>query len=384
MYNNKQDQTFFINKNRHLKLSIVILNYNVRHFLELCLKSVSAAIETIDAEIIVVDNHSDDDSCQMVKQLFPEVKLIENKGNYGFSKGNNIGVAQALGEYLCILNPDTVVAEDSFEKLLDFAKNKPKLGVVGCKLINGTGLFLPESKRNIPYVKVALNKMIGWSKQYYANHLSSKDIGKVDVLVGAFMFLKREVYNEIGGFDEDYFMYGEDIDLSYRILKKGYDNYYYGNITAIHFKGESTLKDKKYAKRFFGAMQIFYNKHFKSNMLFDFVVWLGIKLAYIFRKVKSKRIKNIRRYVFISDKMYERIEKSLSAPVSLQNQIGTYKHETEVVFNANSLTYKQIIEAIEGNLEKNKMVTYKIWPNGSDFLVGSDDGFSRGEVIKLT
>jgi len=367
-----------------LKLSIVILNYNVHHFLELCLKSVSVAVEKIEAEIIVVDNHSKDGSCQMVKERFPEVQLIENKENFGFSKGNNIGVAQAKGEYLCILNPDTVVAEDTFEKLLDFSENQDKLGVVGCKLINGVGLFLPESKRNIPYVRVAVKKMLGFPLQYYANHLSPNETGKVDVLVGAFMFLKRKVYNEIGGFDEDYFMYGEDIDLSYRILKKGYNNYYYGNLTAIHFKGESTLKDKKYAKRFFGAMQIFYNKHFKRHVFFDMFVWLGIKLAYVFRKIRNKKRKNIQSYIFVSDKIDERIKNSLSAPINLQKQLGECKQETEVIFDANTLSYKQIISAMEDNFEKNKAVTYKILPHGSDFLVGSDDGYSRGEVVKLT
>ena len=143
----------------------------MRYFLELCLKSVQVAIQNIDAEIIVVDNNSADDSCDMVKQLFPSVRLIENKENSGFSKGNNIGVAQAKGEYLCILNPDTVVSEDTFTKLIDFSDAKENLGIVGCQLIDGKGEFLPESKRNIPNPKVALKKLIGDDKAYYANHL---------------------------------------------------------------------------------------------------------------------------------------------------------------------------------------------------------------------
>mgnify|MGYP000666354332 CR=1 FL=1 len=130
-----------------MKLSVVILNYNVSHFLELCLRSVEAAISNIDAEIIVVDNHSPDNSCEMIKQLFPNIKLIENKTNDGFSKGNNIGVQQAKGEYLCILNPDTVVAEDTFEIMLNFAETKSDLGILGCKLVDGSGQFLPESKQ---------------------------------------------------------------------------------------------------------------------------------------------------------------------------------------------------------------------------------------------
>ena len=157
-----------------MKLSVIILNYNVKYFLELCLRSVETAISNIDAEIIVVDNNSEDGSCYMVKDLFPNVKLIENKENYGFSKGNNIGVSQAKGDYLCILNPDTVVAEDTFLKLLEFSENKIKLGIVGCKLINGRGEFLPESKRKIPYVNAAFKKLIGNTDDYYANNINEK------------------------------------------------------------------------------------------------------------------------------------------------------------------------------------------------------------------
>ncbi len=267
-----------------LKLSVVILNYNVRYFLELCLKSVESAIETIDAEIIVVDNNSKDDSCNMVKQLFPSVKLIENKTNSGFSKGNNIGVAQAKGEYLCILNPDTVVAEDTFTQLLDCVDAKDNLGITGCQLIDGKGEFLPESKRNIPTPKVSLKKMMGNAEDYYANHIGADATAKVDILVGAFMLMKKSVYDQVGGFDEDYFMYGEDIDLSYKVLKAGYHNFYFGNTSVLHFKGESTLRDAKYAKRFYGAMQIFYKKHFKQNLVFNTLVYLGIKGAYLTRK----------------------------------------------------------------------------------------------------
>ncbi len=364
-----------------MKLSIVILNYNVRYFLELCLKSVQTAISDIDAEIIVVDNNSEDDSCEMVKQLFPEVNLIENKTNFGFSKGNNVGVSQAKGDYICILNPDTVVAEDIFFKLLKFSEEKEKLGIIGCKLINGSGVFLPESKRNIPYVKAAFKKIFGNCNDYYANHLQENEVGPVDVLVGAFMFLKRDVYNIIEGFDEDYFMYGEDIDLSYRVLKAGYDNYYYGRSSVIHFKGESTLKDKFYARRFYGAMQIFYKKHFKKNVLFDMLVWLGIRLVYVFRKMPTNQQKKISHYIFISNIINEKLEAVLSKKVILKQKLDTIEKHTEVIFNANSCSYKEIIEMIEGN--KDKDVTFKILPKNSNFVLGSDDAISRGEVIIL-
>ncbi|PKQ46950.1 glycosyltransferase family 2 protein [Confluentibacter flavum] len=363
-----------------MKLSIVILNYNVRYFLELCLKSVQQAIITIDAEIIVVDNHSEDKSCEMVRQLFPEVILIENHENYGFSKGNNIGVAKAKGEYICILNPDTVVSEDTFIKLLEFSSSKDKLGIVGCKLINGSGEFLPESKRNIPYVKASLLKLLGNPKLYYASHLNKDESAKVDILVGAFMFLKCELYNVVGGFDEDYFMYGEDIDLSYRILKSGFQNYYYGETTVIHFKGESTLRDKHYAKRFFGAMQIFYMKHFKKNILFNMFVWLGIRLAYLTRKIPVIKRKNIFRYVFISNKVNKSLKLILAKEVVLSSNLEDIKNNDEIIFDANLLSYKSIIGFIEDKSAV-KSLTYKILPNNSNFIIGSDNVISRGEII---
>jgi len=366
-----------------LILSVVILNYNVRYFLELCLKSVQAAVLNIAAEIIVVDNNSEDGSCTMVKTLFPNVKLIENKENFGFSKGNNIGVAQAKGDYVCVLNPDTVVAEDTFARLLSFAQNKEKLGVLGCKLINGSGEFLPESKRNIPYIKAAFKKILGNSKDYYANHLNENETGKVDVLVGAFMFVKRNVFNKVDGFDEDYFMYGEDIDLSYKVLKSGYHNYYYGSTTVVHFKGESTLRDKFYARRFYGAMQIFYKKHFKKNVFFDMFVWVGIRLVYvIFRKVPVKKAKTIDEYVLIANKISEKLKFSLQKEITLKSDLSNIQKFTEVIFDAKALGYKKIIEMIETGV-KNKPVAYKILPENSNFILGSDDAISKGEIVVL-
>ena len=365
-----------------MKLSVIILNYNVQYFLELCLRSVEAAISNIDAEIIVVDNNSEDGSCEMVKALFPNVNLIENKANYGFSKGNNIGVLQAKGEYLCILNPDTVVAEDTFLKLLEFSENKVKLGIVGCKLINGRGEFLPESKRKIPYVKAAFKKLIGNTDDYYANNINEKEVNQVEVLVGAFMFLKKAVYNEIGGFDEDYFMYGEDIDISYKSLKQGYANFYFGETTVLHFKGESTLRDKYYARRFYGAMQIFYKKHFKKNVLFNLFVWLGIKLVYIFRKQHINKIKTVYKYVFISDTMNNKLEEVLTKDVILKTDIKNIEKESEVIFDANMLSFKEIISFIETN-HLDTSVTFKILPKNSKFVIGSDDAVSRGEVISF-
>lgn len=363
-----------------MKLSVVILNYNVRYFLELCLQSVEASIQDLDAEIIVVDNNSKDESCTMVKQKFPNVKLIENKDNLGFSKGNNTGVVKAKGEYVCILNPDTVVTETTFKNLLNIADTKDKLGILGCQLIDGTGQFLPESKRNIPTPNVAIKKALGNSKQYYANHIDKDASGQVSVFVGAFMLIKRGVYNQVGGFDEDYFMYGEDIDLSYKIEKAGYKNYYVGSEKVIHFKGESTLKDSNYAKRFYGAMQIFYKKHFKQNILFDAVVFLGIKTAKFLKSNTKIEDKKPERYTLISNNNYEDLERKIKIPFTKDSVGVEFKENTQVILDANTLSYEAIIEQIATS-EKNKNITFKILPKMANFILGSNSSKSRGEVI---
>jgi GT2 family glycosyltransferase len=355
----------------------------VRYFLELCLKSVQVAIETIDAEIIVVDNNSLDDSCAMVKQLFPKVKLIANNDNSGFSTGNNIGVARAKGDYLCILNPDTVVAEDTFTKLITFADSKENLGIVGCQLIDGKGNFLPESKRNIPSPKVALKKLLGKAENYYANNLQINETGKVEILVGAFMFLKKDVYETVGGFDEDYFMYGEDIDLSYKILKAGYHNYYFGETTIIHFKGESTLRDANYAKRFYGAMQIFYKKHFKRNLLFNGLVWIGIKIAYSLRTPTSiTKIIPSTTYLYskeTSDSLQKKLQGPIHQSISLEKDVNS---NAMIVYDLKYFKISTIIIDLKQKSKKQNMI-FRFIPKNSNFIIGSDSAINRGEVIQF-
>lgn len=364
-----------------MKLSVVILNYNVRYFLELCLKSVEAALQDVDAEIIVIDNMSSDDSCKMVKELFPNIKLIENKDNSGFSKGNNIAVKEAEGEYLCILNPDTVVAEDTFLKLIDFSDSKENLGIVGCQLIDGTGQFLPESKRNIPTPKVALKKMLGFDKDYYANHLDANNNGKVEILVGAFMFLKRAIYNSVGGFDEDYFMYGEDIDLSYKILKRGYDNYYCGDTTVIHFKGESTIRDANYAERFFGAMQIFYEKHFKQNRGFNVMVWAGIKVAHRLKKTQKPLSAPLECTVVFSEGINDALENQLQKPLLIQPEITQDVVENSMmIYDFNNLSIKDCIADMKKKSGQS-IIRFRLLPKNSNFILGSDSAVNSGQVL---
>ena len=273
-----------------MELSIIIVNYNVKYFLEQCLISIRNASKEIKSEIFVVDNNSVDGSVKMVKEKFPEVKLVENKINVGFSKANNQAILMASGKYILLLNPDTVVEEDTFIKILSFMNSHPEAGGLGVKMIDGKGKFLPESKRGLPTPKVAFYKVFGLSRlfpkskifgQYHLGFLDKNKIHSVDILAGAFLFLRKETLDKTGLLDETFFMYGEDIDLSYRIIKAGYKNYYFPETRIIHYKGESTKKSSiNYVLVFYNAMIIFARKHFsnKNARLFSFLINFAIYL----------------------------------------------------------------------------------------------------------
>ena len=278
-----------------MKLSIIIVNYNVAHFLEQALLSVYKALKNVEAEVFVVDNNSVDHSLEMLAAKFPQVKVIANKENVGFARANNQAIRQSSGEYVLLLNPDTVVEEDTFEKCLAFMDATPDAGGLGVKMVNGQGEFLPESKRGIPFPAVAFYKLFGLSKlfpnskkfgSYHLTYLDNDQIHSVEVLSGAFMLMRKKVLDEVGLLDEDYFMYGEDIDLSYRILKGGYKNYYFPETRIIHYKGESTKKGSlNYVHVFYKAMQIFAEKHFSKsnaklfNALINCAIWFRASLA---------------------------------------------------------------------------------------------------------
>ena len=389
-----------------MQLSVIILNYNVRYFLEQCVLSVQKALENIEGEIIVVDNHSWDDSCEMMKQRFPNITLIENKENSGFPKGNNMGVAVAQGEYLCILNPDTVVAEDTFVKVLDFAKQQADLGIVGCKLIDGTGNFLPESKRGVPTPWVAFTKITGLYKffpnsslfnKYYAQHVSENETGKVAILVGAFMVIKRDLYLEVGGFDEKCFMYSDDIDLSYTVLQKGKSNYYFHDTSVIHYKGESTIKDGTYMRRFREAMHFFYQKHFRVSFVFDVFMRLGALFFAILKKNQAQKVNsntgfNISEYILCSDDegLKNKLEKQLRKKVNqtaflngntLFSHTNNNQNQIEILLDNACFSFQEIIAFLEKN--KNKGYTFKIIPKSTAYMIGSNSSNDRGEVIEI-
>lgn len=287
-----------------VKLSIVIVNYNVKHFLEQCLISVYNASTNINTEIFVVDNNSVDGSCAMVKERFPHVHLIENKDNRGFSYANNQAIKIATGQYILLLNPDTVVEEDCFRKCISFIDKTPDAGGLTVKMIDGKGRFLPESKRALPTPKVSFYKIVGLTNlfpkskifaRYYLGHLSHEEINEIEILPGAFMFLRKDTLDKSGYLDEDYFMYGEDIDLSYRITKAGYKNYYFPETTIIHYKGESTKKGSlNYVYVFYNAMIIFAKKHFSNKNIKIFSLLINLAIYFrAFIAIFTRFFKNI-------------------------------------------------------------------------------------------
>ncbi len=282
-----------------MKLSVIIVNYNVKYFLEVCLHSLLKAAAGIDTEVIVVDNNSSDDSCAMVRERFPSVKIIENKDNKGFSKANNQGVAIAKGEYILFLNPDTVMPEDFFARTLTYMDTHPEAGAIGPRLIDGKGQFAPDSKKSYPSLSVAIFKTTGINKlfkksayfnKYYAVHVGEHETAAVDVLSGCCMMVRRSAMDKAGGaFDEDYFMYCEDVDLSYRIEKAGYKNIYFPEADLIHYKGESTRKmTLSYVRIFNEALVTFVKKHYtkKEASMFVFFINAGIVLRAILGTVK--------------------------------------------------------------------------------------------------
>ena len=256
-------------------LTVVIVSYNVRHFLQQCLDSVARAAQGLALEVFVVDNASVDGSVQMVQRLFPWVALIANADNRGFSKANNQAIAQARGKHVLLLNPDTVLQEDTLAVCFAFMEAHPDAGGLGVKMLDGKGAFLPESKRGLPTPAVAFYKIFGLSSlfpksrlfnRYHLGYLPDEQTHEIDILSGAFMLMRKEALDKAGYLDERFFMYGEDVDLSYRLQKAGYKNYYLPTTRIIHYKGESTKRASvNYVKNFYQAMALFAEKHFSQG-----------------------------------------------------------------------------------------------------------------------
>lgn len=271
--------------------------------MEQCLYSLCKSTAGIITEIIVIDNQSTDGSIDYLQKRFPEVRFIVNNTNAGFAKASNKGLQFAKGRYILFLNPDTLLSENTLKKCIGFLERHNDAGAVGVKMIDGSGKFLKESKRSFPSPLTSLYKLFGLSKlfpaskvfsRYYAGHLDKNKNHEVDVLAGAFMMIRRELLEKLGSFDEDFFMYGEDIDLSYRIQKNGFKNYYLAETEIIHFKGESTRRGSlNYVRMFYTAMSIFVKKHYGGskawffNAALHFAIWLRAFIATIAKFIRA-------------------------------------------------------------------------------------------------
>ena len=383
-------------------LSVVIVSYNVKYFLEQCLSSLKKAVEGISlpgggTEVFIIDNASSDGSPDFLEPLFPDFHFIRNKENSGFAKANNQVIPLCSGEFILFLNPDTILAEDSLDMCISFFREHADAGAVGVHMIDGAGRFLRESKRGFPYPVTSFFKMTGLARlfprskffsSYYMGHLDEDRIQTVDVLSGAFMMIKKTVLDQTGGFDEQFFMYAEDIDLSYRINKAGFRNYYLPATTIIHFKGESTRKDLRYVKMFYSAMQLFIKKHFNSKG-FSFrlyILTLGLRLRQAisvlrlpFKKTTYGSKTGAPVFIKGSPADKEVLKQKLAAyqiPVS-----DIEKKENAVIFCENdSFPWKTIIVLIR---RESKKRLYYFHGAGTHALAGSHAGGKQGQVIVL-
>lgn len=275
------------------KLSVIIVNYNVTKLLTNCLLSIRQFLHDVDYEVLVIDNNSTDISWRDLIDEFPEVIFIANEKNEGFAAANNKAIRASKGEYLLLLNPDTELESDFISQLIFFADDIEHLGCIGVRMHDAKGVFLPESKRAIPdmmnsFEKLFTNFRTNSAKTYYRKDIGEYDVAEIEVITGAFFLCKKEVYEKTGGLDESYFMYGEDIDLCYTMLRMGYKNYYYGKASILHHKGESSVKDKNYLKMFYGAMQIFVNKYYKNNLVKYLILSSGLKVKYRLEMLKLR------------------------------------------------------------------------------------------------
>ena len=385
-----------------MQLSVVIVNYNVKYFLEHCLLSAVKACSNIDAEILVVDNNSTDGSSDYFKNKFPSVKFYWLTENFGFGKANNYALQFAKGEHILFLNPDTIVGENCFADCITFYKNNKDCGGLGVRMIDGAGNFLKESKRGFPNAAVGFYKAIGLANlfpetfgQYHATHLPEKENNKIDVLAGAFMMLSKKAIELTKGFDEDFFMYGEDVDLSYRIKKAGLENYYYGQKTIVHFKGESTIKKgEAYFNSFYGAMKLFVDKHYNKNALWKAFIYLGVFIRKNIAIVKNKFVSTainteIKSILIIGNKTETSTAKQLIEKTKTKATIIETINKTElqnilqkqnigqIIFCDGLCSYEYILDCMNDF----KNISFAFYSNQTSTIVGSNSKDKSGFVI---
>ena len=380
-----------------MQLSIIIVSYNVKYYLEQCLHSILIACKNIEAEIIVIDNNSKDKTAEYIQSKFPAVIFIQESENIGFAKANNIGLSVAKGEFILYLNPDTIVSENAIINCISFLNEHQEAGAVGVKMIDDNGNFLPESKRAFPSTAASFWKLTGMAKlfphssifnKYALGNLNEDEVHEVDVLSGAFFLSRKEILKKLNGFDEDFFMYGEDIDLSYRIQKTGYKNYYLGNNSVIHFKGKSTKKDKAFVKNFYGAMKIFVDKHYKkfSSLFIKTAISGGAFVSTLRNNSKqlSNPIEQNEKALFVlcgdadaiksaaeilSANNYN-FETVITNSLSNDSKLLNLSSSSNIIFCLHHLTCSNCIQFVHDN--KNRFIYYWHYKNSQSIISGSN------------
>lgn len=383
-----------------LDISVIIVNYNVKHFLENCLLSVIKACKMIRSEIIVFDNCSTDGSRSYFDNRFSEVRFIWYSENIGFARANNTALQSARGEFVLFLNPDTLLAEDTIEQCLRFIGLNKQCGALGVKMIDGSGYFLKESKRSFPTVINAFWRLTGIDRlfpasrffsSYYASHIPENENARIEVLPGAFMFVRHKVLQTTGSFDEAFFMFGEDIDLSYRINQAGFETVYFPGTAIIHFKGESTQKSSaSYNRNFYGAMRLFVTKHYKLPQALAMNAVIGV--ASFFSSIKNrtrfleKRRSLVTAIIASQDRFVKVINILKHAPQpaiikgriaiqdsDLQNQIGSVR-ALEAIIKHNQL--EQLV-CCEGDLSNREIISLMEKLSGEiNFLIHEQQAYS--------
>jgi len=386
-----------------LDISVIIVNYKVPYFLEQCLASLTPALEGLQSEVIVIDNNSEDISRDYLEPKFPWVNFIWEKNNHGFSRANNIGLKLAKGNHILFLNPDTIIPEHAIRSCIQKFNADKSFGAIGVKMISGNGAYLPESKRGLPSPKASFFKMTGITKLfprseffsgYYLGHLDINKTAVVDVLAGAFMMLSRKAAEETKGFDEDFFMYGEDIDLSFRIQRSGLKNLYFPDVTIIHFKGESTQRSSaSYNKHFYGAMKLFLKKHYPANFASS-LISMGISISGLFRRryrPKAKNTTNLNTAVVAHQSQFDRliqlikyaepslkIVRRIDPSKELLMQIKQSDNVSRVIFSGESVENQTIISQLQ---ELPRNIIYYFHGKNTSSIVGSPAKNYPGDVI---
>lgn len=395
-----------------MQLSIIIVNYNVRYYLEHCLIAVQKASAGLEVEVIVVDNASHDNSRHVLPILFPEVQFVWNEDNLGFSKACNIGLAKSEGDYILFLNPDTLLSEDALKNCLDFFDQNKDCCGLGVKMIDGKGRYLKESKRLFPNPARSFWKICGMSSlfpksaifsSYYASNIDESQTAPVEVLSGAFMMISRKLLPRVNGFDEDFFMYAEDIDLSYRLQRTGFRNFYLPTSTIIHFKGASTEKSEAaYIANFYGAMKLFVKKHYGTQWQTKWIlipaITLTASISNFKRKIRRRwqkqfvRTKNVSKKLLIvgSDASFNEmihlikhaqqaytisgrvaLEETDAAPAScMLSNIGTYiktNHIDAILFCGKDCTYQLMMETA---ISTGSKIQYLFHSEFTDSIIG--------------